>query len=407
MKKTWVLVLWAFLQAVPAAAAELRLTCPNGGETVCLGRPLRITWLATAVSQKVRLVLRRSGSGVVGEIAANLNASDLSYNWPSAGRLSTGEAPEGTRYLIRLSTMDGTLGDTCDAPFALKKCAAGVHPLDDLKVIQTKPKLARPSLPPREMQRQPKLIILGMAYNYSGNLVEARIRNIGNAPLIGHVLWQFVTECGVFQGSKDFTPGQASCLEDPAGYLMTAPCPPIFGACTMPTSFSIEPVAVDGTSYGRASIERNLPCYEQGKLLLESRRLKFIFLHGSRWVNCGSQCVITAADAYDYDPETGKATFTLGFPLKNCGAEAARNEGLYTTGLNWYVFHTPSNMITDNDSVPWPPAPVESGQGAFVENSISLKVRDGIYMLTVYVGSGEGQVTLCSIPIRFAEDLLR
>lgn len=412
MKKAWVLVLWAFLQAVPAAAAELRLTCPNGGETVCLGRPLRITWLATAVSQKVRLVLRRSGSGVVGEIAANIDAAQQYYEWADAGALPGGRAEPGAGYLVRLVTMDGSLADTSNAPFSLQDCGgSGLQPGGQPPTLQIKPQFSRPDLPPLQIAHAPRLRITDFAYNYANACFECRVRNMGNAPFVGHVRWRWITDCGAREATQDIPDWDPLLPGDAQGVYHPFACVPNRGACSVHAAFSIEPFAMNGTAFERDQAEGDFPCYPRCQFLMADDRLLFMFLHGSRWVECAHEIVITANDAFDYDPDTRMATFTVGFPIKNCGNEAGREDAGHADTLTWQISHSPSNQNAGAGSVcgggPCSSAPLAPGQGLLVERCITLKVQPGIYMLHVFSPPLSGGVLYCLVSIRFAEDLLR
>lgn len=414
MKKTWVLVFWALLQAIPTAAAELRLTSPNGGETVCLGRPLRITWQATAVSQRVRLVLRRSGAGAVGEIATNIDAAQQYYEWADAGALSAGRAEPGAGYLVRLATMDGTLADTSDAPFSLQDCGgSGLRPGGKPPEAQIAPTFSRPDLPTANLKKAPKLRITDLEYSYGQGQDQfmAWVKNVGAAAFIGTIRCTWTSPCGGYMETRTYVHADEWHDIDPQrGWPFILPCAMPRAVCAVHASCVIEPQGADGTNYGRSSVEGDFPCYFRSQFLLESRRLMFIFLNGSRWVDCGSQCVITARDAYDYDPGTGMATFTIAFPVRNCGTQAGRFSEYPNDSLRWSIFHTPSNTDAGGGFVcqgPCSSSPLEPGQGVLVERAVSLKVREGIYMLTIHSGPAQGGVLHGAISIRFAEDLLR
>jgi hypothetical protein len=412
MKKTWILVFWAFLQAVPAAAAELRLTSPNGGETVCLGRPLRITWQATGVGQRVRLVLRRSGAGAVGEIAANIDAAMLSYDWTDAGALAAGRATAGDGYLVRLVTLDGSLADTSDAPFSLRDCGGAVlRPGGEMPTAQAQAQFSRPDLPAAALKKTPKLRITDFEYSYGQgqNQFIAWVKSVGDAPFIGTIRVTWTSPCGGHQETRTYYHADEWHDVDPQrGWPFILPCTMPRAFCAVHASCTIEPTGADGTHYERLAAEEDFPCYSLSQFLLASRRLKFIFLNGSRWVECGSQCVITANDAYDYDPETGMATFTVGFPLRNCGTQAGRFSEYPGDALSWSMFHTPSNSDAGGGFVcpnACSSSPVEPGQAILVERTVSLKVRAGLTMLNLHSGPLPGGVLHGAI--RFAEDLLR
>ncbi len=412
MKKACLLVLWAFLQAVPAAAAELRLTCPNGGETVCLGKPLRITWQATGVGQKVRLVLRRSGAGVVGEIAAGIDAAQLYYDWADAGALAGSRAEPGEGYLVRLVTLDGSLADTSNAPFSLKDCGGpGLRPGGKLPEAQIEPTFSRPDQPPFHFQPAPRLQVSELTYNHSNQCFEAWVKNAGHAPFVGHFHWQWITDCGVRDSTKDIPPDQSALLETGRGLYFPFACSAAPGACFVHASFAIDPYSLDGRHFAPSSLQGDFPQFARSQFLMAEARIHLEFLHGSRWVECSHEYVITAQDSFDYDPATRTATFFIGFPMRNCGSQEGRSDHDMNRKLYWDVFHSPSNtyeiwpqMISPGEN--YSASGVAPGQGILVERSISLKVRDGIYMLHVHEGSGPSGTQHCVISLRFADSLL-
>lgn len=124
MKKALLLSILLALVAGPAFGASLTLIQPNGGEELTLGETYQIKWNAVGVSQKVKLVLIRSGGAYVGVIAGNLNAGDQGYSW-KIGDYQGGTADPDTNYKIRvIAVNDPQLVDESDKPFTIKAAAS-------------------------------------------------------------------------------------------------------------------------------------------------------------------------------------------------------------------------------------------------------------------------------------------
>ncbi len=121
MKKVTVFMFLASCCAGSAFAAALTLVTPNGGE-LCLGRAFNITWTATGIpaGTRVKLVLFQ-GETRIGTIAEDLGVGASPYRW-TVGRHDTGSVAAGSRYRIRLRTMDNSLEDFDNTPFSIAAC---------------------------------------------------------------------------------------------------------------------------------------------------------------------------------------------------------------------------------------------------------------------------------------------
>ncbi len=123
MERRFLLAAWIILSSLSLFGASVRVTSPNGGESVGIGSVQRITWEATDISQQFRIVLMNSGGSRFGKIAEYLPSDRRSYEW-SVPETLAGNAPEG-QYRIRVTTMDGETHDDSDADFTI---AAGAAP---------------------------------------------------------------------------------------------------------------------------------------------------------------------------------------------------------------------------------------------------------------------------------------
>jgi hypothetical protein len=105
--------------ALIAPAAQLQVTSPNGGENWTLGSTQNITWEANGYAGTVRLILFYKAAKV-GQIAANIPASQGSYSW-TVGQHQGGTAPAGSLYSIRLLAGDGSQEDYSDGSFTISE----------------------------------------------------------------------------------------------------------------------------------------------------------------------------------------------------------------------------------------------------------------------------------------------
>jgi hypothetical protein len=150
MKKLFVLAIAILVLAGSVRAGTLTLVKPNGGETWAPGSDRLILWTAVGISGNVKLVLYRNGARL-GRIAAGLSAGAGSCDW-IAGQYEGGTAPEGDGYTIRVQTVDDSLTDSSDAPFAIGATATPggtgqtVTKLSDRKVQLAKADLAKATI---------------------------------------------------------------------------------------------------------------------------------------------------------------------------------------------------------------------------------------------------------------------
>ena len=423
MKKKFSLAMFFTLVAIPVCSAELRLASPNGGEEICLGRPFRITWTATAVAARVKLQLIHSGGGLVGVIASNLDAGAQGFDWPQAGQHAGGTATAGANYKVRIMAMDGALADQSDAAFTLKTCSGGVH-AGDLQVSQpptpqvsvNQPpdlQVSRAQTPQVDIARAPKLEVARLWFDWRSHTLLAAVRNVGNAPFIGEFQWWWSTDCGNREGSREIREWFSPQLETEEGVICSLACPLPSRSCSRHARLEIRPVAKNGTVYPYSSMEKDLPCFEKSQFLLADERIRLIFLHGASWVNNAHEYVISSADAFDYDPQTKKATFFIGVPIRNCGGEAGTADHDPDNRLWWWITHSPSNyepywqFLAQGNS--YASSPIAPGQGMLVERAVSLEVKPGIYLLHVHQGSAHHPsigFERCVISIRFADNLI-
>jgi len=95
--------------------SQLQVTAPNGGERWVRGSAHAITWKAGTFTGKVKLSLYNKLTKI-GEIVTNIPATQGSYSW-KVGANSTGTAPAGSMYSIRVEALDRTQSDYSDGTF--------------------------------------------------------------------------------------------------------------------------------------------------------------------------------------------------------------------------------------------------------------------------------------------------
>ncbi|MCP4158184.1 MAG: carboxypeptidase regulatory-like domain-containing protein, partial [bacterium] len=110
-------VLIALLSMGAVADAGLRVSYPNGGQEMGIGKIGSIKWTATEITGNVRLKLLKDGAPV-GEIVSAIDAAAGKYTW-TTGETGTGTAQPGTGYKIRVETLDGIHSDESNSSFSL------------------------------------------------------------------------------------------------------------------------------------------------------------------------------------------------------------------------------------------------------------------------------------------------
>jgi polyhydroxybutyrate depolymerase len=112
-------LMWEFFKRhpKPAAPATVRVTSPNGGETVRRGDTVRIAWMlegpADVASQEIALSAD-SGATFTIPVAAGLDPSARSFAWTVPDSL-----PKGKRYRVRVTAGDAS--DASDADFRVRR----------------------------------------------------------------------------------------------------------------------------------------------------------------------------------------------------------------------------------------------------------------------------------------------
>lgn len=141
MKKILFWTLLAACLAIPAWAATITLTSPNGGERWPLGSVREITWTQSGVAGDVRINLLNPSRERVGVVAV-VPASADRFSW-TVGRLVSGTTAPAGDYYIRINS---TLDETYDRSDAALSLLAGTLELAPPRPRTLGPLLSRPGL---------------------------------------------------------------------------------------------------------------------------------------------------------------------------------------------------------------------------------------------------------------------
>lgn len=123
MKKSLLTMALLASMALSVQAASFHVTSPNGGEQLCQGKTVTITWTSTGVTTPVKLILWQNGTRI-GDIVAGLPSGSTSYSW-MVGKHAGGTAPVGSGYIVRVrvdTPGNTTEYDDSDAGFMIKNC---------------------------------------------------------------------------------------------------------------------------------------------------------------------------------------------------------------------------------------------------------------------------------------------
>ena len=123
MKRLFGLMLTIAIISSVAAAQNITIKSPNGGENWKLGETKPITWTSTGVTTKLRITLWRNGQQV-GTVISNLPPQTVSYNW-KVGSYEGGTAPAGPGYKIRVRQMGTPVIDNSNNPFTIQEKGTG------------------------------------------------------------------------------------------------------------------------------------------------------------------------------------------------------------------------------------------------------------------------------------------
>ena len=100
-------------------SGTLKITKPNGGESWNRNSMRKITWNTSGNLGTLKLTLWQNGA-LIGTIADGLKPAAGSYSW-SVGTWSSGIAPLGNNYTIRIEEDYGTVTDVSDDSFSIVK----------------------------------------------------------------------------------------------------------------------------------------------------------------------------------------------------------------------------------------------------------------------------------------------
>ncbi len=139
MKKSLCLTLLSAFLAIPAWAAMITLTAPNGGERWALGDRQNITWTHSGASGNVRINLVNASGGAVG-IIATVPVTDGRYEW-TVGRLASGAAPAG-EYVIALFVRNEDIDDRSNAAFTITSGDRLTLPTSTMEPLLSRPRLS-------------------------------------------------------------------------------------------------------------------------------------------------------------------------------------------------------------------------------------------------------------------------
>lgn len=102
MKKKLCFTVLAMLAAALAYSATITVTQPAAGNAA-MGSKVMVKWTASGVSSNVKIVLRKPGGALVGNLAGNLPLSPGNYEWTVAAPAEVGET-----YKIHVRATDGS-----------------------------------------------------------------------------------------------------------------------------------------------------------------------------------------------------------------------------------------------------------------------------------------------------------
>jgi subtilisin family serine protease len=100
-----------------SSSPSLTVTVPNGGENWDIGSTQQITWTSTGLSNSLTIQLYQNET-FIGKIAQNVGSGQDGYLW-TVGELTTGAAPGGTGYIIRIIEKASGTYDRSDGTFEL------------------------------------------------------------------------------------------------------------------------------------------------------------------------------------------------------------------------------------------------------------------------------------------------
>jgi hypothetical protein len=273
---------------------------------------------------------------------------------------------------------------------------------EQLQKVQPPLQPEKEPLPGFDIVRLPRIEVADLQFDYQQTRIEATIRNTGNTPYEGRMRWIWMTDCGAREGIRDITQNESILLESQSGLRFSFyPCVPPPSFCAFRASMNITPFDRNGRQYPDSILEKQFYKFQESQFMLTENHLLLRFLNGSQQVNCSHGYVINRNNAYDYDHATHNATFFIGFPLRNCGSQAGNFS--HYGHIQWTVRHSPSGDVVYLPALsvlltnPAAATPLVPGQGVLTEKALTLKVREGTYMLNV---------SNCTISISFADDLI-
>lgn len=401
------LFLLSALGAVACLGQGITVTSPNGGENWTLGGQRSITWLAQGVSGNVRIVLDRDGAKL-GDIAANVPASQQSFLWTVGALAGGGQAPAGGGYRVRIRAMGTELSDSSDADFRLSRDIhfqeQGGHELQPSQehgqAAGVQPGQGRPA-DMSGLSGLPDVAITGFEYLPGQHIIRGRLESIGVAPCNGFVRCRLETaEGGCWGGEqrihvpKDWRDGAFIVTFGPCDFF-PAPCGHAF-------RLTIDPEGPDERPDNnvRDAVFYRFP----GMHFMPFPPVRLEFSHGSKRLECSdfvydASNTITRSDVLnDYNPGTRTAQIRFVVGVRNCG-----NAGSYGT-IPLRLQRDVGAAVEEVFSGAFSRSRLEPGAEGRFEVTVDVPVRPGPYYAQIGPSGETGPGETCTAAFTFADE---
>jgi hypothetical protein len=407
MKGVARIFLLAALGAVACSGQGITVTSPNGGENWTLGGQRAITWLAQGVSGNVRIVLDRDGAKL-GDIAANVPASQQRFLWTVGALAGGGQAPAGNGYRVRIRAMGTDISDGSNADFRLSRDIhfqeQGGHELQPGQAQGQAPAVRPGQNRPPDMSGlsgMPDVAITEFAYLPGQHIIRGRLESVGVVPYNGFVRCRLETaEGGCWGGEQRLH--MPKDWRDGAFIVTFGPCDFFPAPCGHAFRLAIDPEGPDERSDNNA---RDAVFYRfHGMHFMPFPPVRLEFSHGSKQLEC-SRFVYDAANTIarsdvqnDYDPGTRSAQVRFVVGVRNCGN--AGSSGTISLLLQRDVGATVEEIFCGT----FPRSRLEPGAEGRFEVTVDVPVRPGPYYAQVGSPGETGPGETCTAAFKFADE---
>ena len=410
MKQAVIFIIGTLLSAAALSGQTLKVLSPDGGESWPAGQVRVIRWQAQGIAGTVKIILRRAGEKV-GDIAADIPASQGSFSWTVGALIGGGAVAPASGYVVRVRTTDNLYTDDSNAGFRIfRQVTPQEQQRPDLQAGQGQP---RPDLRPGQSQGidparlsgMPDLTFGHVYYYFVNNTLTFDVLNRGLAAYTGNIDVHMEVEGG---GCHDQTMSFYVASLAPMNTVenKTFQCDFFPDPCSHRFRLTLVPHGADERRENNVFDEIVFKYVANGAFRLGVQApIRLRFTRASKSLTCSyyaynTDNTITRDDVRsDSNPGEHAVAAFLEVPVRNCCGQS-QNSNLELTiehrsgGTERDTLY--HGKLANADFV------IPAGQERLISRAITLPIQPGDFFVTVSNPIGGGNE--CQVAFKFADE---